>query len=793
MSHNIDYIQIQLASPKEIERWSQRVLPNNQIVGEITKADTINYRTFKPERDGLFCERIFGSVVSHECSCGKTRRRKPMHSELPATLDQEPSSSVASSAEKVMGYVCQTCGVEPTDAKVRRYRMGCIHLRKPVAHLWYFRNTPNILSVLMNMSAGQTDFVLHLNTYTPASANVTNYFLHGGTEWYIDEWDPLHTMFGNSTHIDEWDPIQTMFGTSTGSDPFDMVNDEADIQAVWNIDAWATGEKTKPEFPSEAQLTENCGAEAMHALLTQLDLPFMERMLSTRLRRTVHAYHTKMRMKQFKGKSSNLVWHFDDLSLDEQETSKDARKFFKLTRQGQRNRGLNAKIKKLAKRLHYVRLLARKQLRPEWMIVSVFPVLPPDLRPMIQMSSGRFAASDLNDLYRRLIYRKIRYDKFCKLFDAKFLPDLLIRHDLCLLQEAADAIIDNGRLPKPAQRPNKNVFKSLTAIIEGKHGRFRQNLLGKRVDYSGRSVIVVGPKLRLHQCGLPREMALELFHPFIIQALLEYTVVRNIRAAKNLIRKRSEKVWEILERVVYAHPLLLNRAPTLHRLGIQAFEPILLSGRAIQLHPLVCPAFNADFDGDQMAVHIPLSLEAQAEARLLMLATHNWLSPATGEPIIVPSQDMILGFYYLSARRPTPVRQPTSTKVMPTPKPTFKVFQTIESALQRYALHALSIHDLVWVKASAPADVQQPVPVEARIHSTGHNTFIYDACVDEAWATPAVAPRLSPVPILGSGQQADLTFGLAPQLHRVASHTFYLRTTPGRLILNSLIYENLFL
>ena len=425
------------------------------------------------------------------------------------------------------------------------------------------------------------------------------------------------------------------------------------------------------------------------------------------------------------------------------------------------------------------------------MIVSVFPVLPPDLRPMIQMASGRFAASDLNDLYRRLIYRKIRFDKFCNLFDAEFLPDLLIRHDLCLLQEAADAIIDNGRLEKPAQRPNKNVFKSLTAIIEGKHGRFRQNLLGKRVDYSGRSVIVVGPKLRLHQCGLPREMALELFHPF--QALLENSVVRNIRAAKNMIQKRQQPVWDILERVVYAHPLLLNRAPTLHRLGIQAFEPILLSGRAIQLHPLVCPAFNADFDGDQMAVHIPLSLEAQAEARLLMLATHNWLSPATGEPNIVPSQDMILGFYYLTTRRLASACVGKNVNKFASKQALFKVFQTFDQALQRYSFGALKLHDLVWVKSPALADVQQPVPVEARIQPNGHNTFIYDSGVTESWPLPETQQLLAPMLSSDSVDQSKPIFTRVPQLHCSGVHTYYIRTTPGRLILNSLIYENLFL
>lgn len=781
MSHDIDYIQIQLASPKEIERWSQRVLPNNQIVGEITKADTINYRTFKPERDGLFCERIFGSIVNNECSCGKTRRRKPMQMHTPAALDEDISKSTSLTSDDVTGYVCPTCGVEPTDAKVRRYRMGAIRLRKPVAHLWYFRNTPNILSVLMNMSAGQTDELLHFDSYTPSSSGVMNYLLHGGTEWYIDEWDAVHATLGMI-------PQRSLIEFT--DERLESRAQNTDIEAGWNMDAWAKGahKKIKYDFPLEPRTTQNCGAEAMHALLSQLDLPFIERMLSTRLRQKVHKYHTKIRAKQVEGKFEDVLW-----TTNEDDTSVSATKLFKLTRQGQRNRGLNAKIKKLAKRLHYVRLLARKQLRPEWMIISVFPVLPPDLRPMIQMSSGRFAASDLNDLYRRLIYRKIRFDKFCNLFDAEFLPDLLIRHDLCLLQEAADAIVDNGRLQKPAQRPNKNVFKSLTAIIEGKHGRFRQNLLGKRVDYSGRSVIVVGPKLRLHQCGLPREMALELFQPFIIQGLLEYSIVRNIRAAKNLIQKRSDNVWAILERVVYAHPLLLNRAPTLHRLGIQAFEPILLSGRAIQLHPLVCPAFNADFDGDQMAVHIPLSLEAQSEARLLMLATHNWLSPATGEPSIVPSQDMILGFYYLTTRRPTlPLTGETSI-ALKRRQPVFKVFQTFERVLQRYALGALKLHELVWVKAAAPADVQQPMPLEGRVQPSGHNTFIYDAGVTESWATPILPHTISLLQVTGGKRQTEPIFGLVPQLHRAMSNTFYLRTTPGRLILNSLIYENLFL
>ena len=693
--------------------------------------------------------------------------------QLPETLDGEMTMVKKTD---VIGYVCPTCGVEPTDAKVRRYRMGSIRLRKPVAHLWYFRNTPNILSVLLNISAGQTDELLHFDSYTPSSPAVMNYFLHGGTELYIDNWEAIHFYLGQTPAGKQSAFLDPLVGSAAKG---------ADIEAVWNTDAWLQNEQQQAKygFPMEPRTTENCGAEAMHMLLSQLDLPFMERMLSTRLRQTVKDYNTVLRRRADKLARDPEIWGL--------ARNKRALKLLKLTRQGQRTRGFSTKIKKLSKRLHYVRLLARKQLRPEWMIVSVFPVLPPDLRPMIQMASGRFAASDLNDLYRRLIYRKIRFDKFCNLFDAEFLPDLLIRHDLCLLQEAADAIIDNGRLEKPAQRSNKNVFKSLTAIIEGKHGRFRQNLLGKRVDYSGRSVIVVGPKLRLHQCGLPREMALELFHPFIIQALLENSVVRNIRAAKNMIQKRKQPVWDILDRVVYAHPLLLNRAPTLHRLGIQAFEPILLSGRAIQLHPLVCPAFNADFDGDQMAVHIPLSLEAQAEARLLMLATHNWLSPATGEPNIVPSQDMILGFYYLTTRRPTLPRIRKNKNKFNPKHSAFKIFQTFDQALQRYEFGALKLHDLVWVKAPAPADLQQPFPVEVRIQSNGHNTFIYDSGVAESWPVPEkiqiVEPRSDAL------IQSNPIFARVPQLHYSSAYTYYVRTTPGRLILNSLIYENLFL
>jgi DNA-directed RNA polymerase subunit beta' len=846
MSHAIDYIQIQLTSPKELARWSKRVLPNNKVVGEIKKGDTINYRSFKPELGGLFCERIFGSTIHNECSCGRTRRRKPVPDQAGTAVAAAATAVTLSPVDGVMppspveggmtpslqadavGYMCPGCGVEPTNAKVRRYRMGCIRLRKPVAHLWYFRNTPNMISVLLNMAAAQVDQVVHFISYTPSVPNVLNYASHEGQEWYVDEWEAVHAFFTSELPrffipFDNlpWakrsgpnkgmlDSLSIEMASTLDEEEEEYVPPE-DTKALW--DRGAKGRDYRG-FPLEPYYIENCGADAIYRLMQQLDLPFLELMLTQRVRKKVALYHTVRAEKALFGifKKIDDMGAWAQISMDskgrvsggDDDDETDYNAYYGLTRQGQRNRGLNIAIKKVAQRLHYVRLLARKHTRPEWMLVDVFPVLPPDLRPMIQLSNGRFASSDLNDIYRRLIYRKLRTDRFDDVFDAACAPDFLIRQDLCLMQEAADAIIDNGRLEKPMQSANKNVLKSLTAVIEGKHGRFRQNLLGKRVDYSGRSVIVVGPKLRLHQCGLPREMALELFHPFVIQALLEQSVAQNIRAAKNMIQKRPQKVWDILERVVYAHPLLLNRAPTLHRLGIQAFEPILLSGRAIQLHPLVCPAFNADFDGDQMAVHIPLSLEAQAEARLLMLATHNWLSPATGEPTIVPSQDMILGFYYLTTRRPLPALSKTleagahGDRVVPGKAP-FKVFQTFARVLQRYALGGLKLHELVWVQSGTPADVHQAMPVEVRVNQSGHETLIYDAVAVESWprplqrsvlSKPLVMPLAARMHVLGYLPPRS---GRVPQLHQTKHHTFYLRTTPGRLILNSLIYENLFL
>ncbi|CAL6446106.1 unnamed protein product [Bathycoccus prasinos] len=553
-------------------------------IGEILKADTINYLDTSPEDD--------------------------------------PTAIQEVSVPKYVVEICPYCQVEPTDVKVRRYRMGRITLRKPVAHMWYFKNTPNVLANLLPIKARKITEVIYFSEYSASLPNAINYCVHPHSIWAVNQWKQLSPFFAGT-------PQRLL-----------------DKPAPWNKDQIIRR--------AGLQSIENCGAQAIETFLHNIDLEFLERVLTAKFKYELQKQDARSVQNEIDSQiaAAAALAVPAGVALEQKQptrhpvatkfrqTAEDIAKHSYFTK-------FDSNIEMTFWQEDVTKMLNRR------VDVTKYDLLPPDLRPMIQMSSGRFAAADMNDLYRRLIYRKIRFDKFISLFDPEYLPDLLIRHDLVLLQEAVDAIIDNGRLAKPMMRANRTLFKSLTAVIEGKQGRFRQNLLGKRVDYSGRSVIVVGPKLRLHQCGLPREMALELFQPFVIRALLAHADVTNIRAAKNLIQRRTSLVWETLETVVHGHPILLNRAPTLHRLGIQAFEPILLPGRAIQLHPLVCPAFNADFDGDQMAVHIPLSLEAQAEARLLMLATHNWLSPATGEPSILPSQDMILGFYYLTAAKPT--------------------------------------------------------------------------------------------------------------------------------------------
>jgi DNA-directed RNA polymerase subunit beta' len=499
-------IRISLASPEKIREWSH---------GEVKKPETINYRTFKPERDGLFCAKIFGPVKDYECNCGKYKRMKHR------------------------GVVCEKCGVEVIQSKVRRERLGHISLATPVAHIWFLKSLPSRIGNLLDISLKDLEKVLYSEAYVVV------------------------------------DPKQS--GLQRG----ELLTEER-------------YSKLAEEMGEEA-FTAGMGAESIRELLRGIEV----------------------------------------LKLSEQ------------LRQEMKEATSEAKRKKLSKRLKVVDAFRESGNHPEWMMLEVIPVIPPDLRPLVPLDGGRFATSDLNDLYRRVINRNNRLKRLQELNA----PEIIIRNEKRMLQEAVDALFDNGRRGKTITGPNKRPLKSLSDMLKGKQGRFRQNLLGKRVDYSGRSVIVVGPELRLHQCGLPKKMALELFKPFIYNKLEERGLVTTIKSAKKLVEKERPEVWDILEEVIKEHPILLNRAPTLHRLGIQAFEPLLIEGKAIQLHPLVCAAFNADFDGDQMAVHVPLSLEAQMEARVLMMSTNNILSPANGRPIILPSQDIVLGLYYMTRER----------------------------------------------------------------------------------------------------------------------------------------------
>ena len=536
-----DQIRIQMASPEQIRSWSY---------GEIKKPETINYRTFKPERDGLFCARIFGPIKDYECLCGKYKRMK------------------------FRGIICEKCGVEVTLAKVRRERMGHIELASPVAHIWFLKSLPSRIGLMVDLTLKELEKILYFESYVVLEPGLTDMKLH-------------------------------------------QLLTEEQLMAK------------QDEFGDD-QFRAGIGAEAIKEVLLKID---------------TDSEKTKLR-------------------ADLRETTSEAKR------------------KKLVKRLKLMEAFAESGSQPAWMILDVVPVIPPELRPLVPLDGGRFATSDLNDLYRRVINRNNRLKRLIELRA----PDIIVRNEKRMLQESVDALFDNGRRGRAITGANKRPLKSLSDMLKGKQGRFRQNLLGKRVDYSGRSVIVVGPELKLHQCGLPKKMALELFKPFIYSKLEKYGHATTIKAAKRMVEKERPEVWDILEEVIREHPVMLNRAPTLHRLGIQAFEPVLIEGKAIQLHPLVCTAFNADFDGDQMAVHVPLSLEAQLEARVLMMSTNNILSPANGKPIIVPSQDIVLGIYYLSLETPEfRVAQENDC-------PAFGTIGEIEHAL---AAKAIRLHDKI--------------------------------------------------------------------------------------------------
>ncbi|MBV9851789.1 MAG: DNA-directed RNA polymerase subunit beta' [Armatimonadetes bacterium] len=611
-----DKIRIGIASPDEIRHWSY---------GEVKKPETINYRTFKPERDGLFCERIFGPVKDWECHCGRYKK------------------------VKFKGIICDRCGVEVTRSKVRRERMGHIELAAPVCHIWYLKGVPSPLSLLLDISPRPLEKVLYFASYI-----VT----------FVDRARVNNEMPQYQAALDE--RVRELEGQRDEDIEAARLEAGADIKAHAEgaepeegeepLEAWdeARIEDRRRQMEEEIKDIERDTAEQIQSLrdaLAMLDRDVEKRMLLAEddyrkleslldvLAERLDRDMTEVVRAGLGGAAIKELLQ----EIDVEKLAADLRQEIATTQGPKRARAI--------KRLEVAEAFIQSKSRPEWMILNAVPVISPELRPMVQLDGGRFATSDLNDLYRRIINRNNRLKKITEIRA----PESIVNHEKRLLQEAVDALIDNGRRTRPVVGSNNRPLKSLSDMLKGKEGRFRKNLLGKRVDYSGRSVIVVGPRLQLHQCGLPKEMAIELFKPFVMKALVERNYTSNIKTAKRMIDKLKPEVWDALEDVIREHPVLLNRAPTLHRLGIQAFEPVLVDGKAIQIHPLVCNAFNADFDGDQMAVHVPLSPTAQAEARILMLSTHNLFSPADGRPIVAPAQDMVLGSYFLTFKADDPV------------------------------------------------------------------------------------------------------------------------------------------
>jgi DNA-directed RNA polymerase subunit beta' len=619
VEQRFDYVKIGLASPQRIRNWGERTLPNGQVVGEVTKPETINYRTLKPEMDGLFCERIFGPAKDWECHCGKYKRVRHR------------------------GIVCERCGVEVTESRVRRHRMGFIGLAAPVTHVWYLKGIPSYMATLLDMPLRDVEQIVYFNAYV-----------------VLDVGNADNLSYKQLLSEDQWIQLEDQ---------------------IYAEDSQLDG------------IEVGIGAEAVQQLLNNINLE-------------LEAEKLREEISGSKGQ----------------------------------------KRAKLIKRLRVVDNFVATGSRPEWMVLQYIPVIPPDLRPMVQLDGGRFATSDLNDLYRRVINRNNRLARLQEILA----PEIIVRNEKRMLQEAVDALIDNGRRGRTVVGANNRPLKSLSDIIEGKQGRFRQNLLGKRVDYSGRSVIVVGPNLKIHQCGLPKEMAIELFQPFVIHRLIRMNLVNNIKAAKKLIQRNDPAIWDVLEDVIRDHPVMLNRAPTLHRLGIQAFEPVLVDGRAIQLHPLVCPAFNADFDGDQMAVHVPLSIEAQAEARLLMLASNNILSPATGRPIVAPSQDMVLGCYYLTASNP-------DSQIGEG-----RYFANFDEVVMSYEHKLVTLHSKIWVR------------FEGIIEGDGVDDLPTSEIIDES----GFKLKNYPCRRVREDQEGNVV-------------SQYILTTPGRIIFNQSIYSSL--
>ena len=611
MEFNVfESIKIGLASPDQIREWSY---------GEVTKPETINYRTLKPERDGLFCERIFGPTKDWECHCGKYKRLRSK------------------------GKICDKCGVEVTRAKVRRERMGHIELAAPVSHIWYFKGIPSRMGLILDISPRRLDEVLYFAKYIVTDAG----------------------------------DLEDMPGSPLKKGQLLSEKEYADMR-----------EKYEDDFKA------GMGAEAVKYLLATIGLNNEDSRRKIALMERCDQLELQVREMKKTMEGEELSADAEALMAELEQVREELAGFNGLETlseelKAELSKATGQKKMRILKRLECVEAFRLSGNRPEWMILDVIPVIPPDIRPMVQLDGGRFASSDLNDLYRRVINRNNRLKRLLELSA----PDIIVRNEKRMLQEAVDALIDNGRRGRPVTGPNNRNLKSLSDMLKGKQGRFRQNLLGKRVDYSGRSVIVVGPELKMYQCGLPKEMALELFKPFVMKRLVETGASNNIKSARKAVDRARPEVWDALEIVIKDHPVLLNRAPTLHRLGIQAFEPVLVEGRALKLHPLVCTAYNADFDGDQMAVHVPLSAEAQAEARFLMLAANNLLKPSDGRPVTVPTQDMVLGSYYLTMVKEGDLGEG-------------KVFRDVNEALMAYQEGLVSLHAKVKVRIFKGEDSQ---------------------------------------------------------------------------------------
>lgn len=862
--NHFDHVRITLASPERIRSWGQRTLPNGHVVGEVTKPETINYRTLKPEMDGLFCEKIFGPAKDWECHCGKYKRVRHR------------------------GIVCERCGVEVTESRVRRHRMGYIKLAAPVSHVWYLKGIPSYVAIILDMPLRDVEQIVYFNCYVVLTENkeynsmvdklfnvatysitlnevpssdvtislnaksgnsaaakvspeklifnainwnvpqevkvigtnskdkqrnlVVNYLVSSQDIRYKNEYISVNEININATDEDVKNVVITPGVTPIEPGTYKIklsIAPSADVQItaspiidgepfypVGNKNLNLTNEnlstKTNKELKNlckqyglkgsgtkaelcqrlEQASAEDLIAKGRSSSLENSDLVVSPQILiftpdnwdepqkiiiqnidkdnfqaridiGYSLSSDDSRYNNRLRVKidedddievitilpennttsvtlmnaeKYKLVYKQLLTEDEWLEIEDfiytvdfdmeqepevsigAEALKQLLKDLDLQTIAEEMREDVAKSRgqkraRLIKRLRVIDNFIATKSRPEWMVLDNLPVIPPDLRPMVQLDGGRFATSDLNDLYRRVINRNNRLARLQEILA----PEIIIRNEKRMLQEAVDALIDNGRRGRVVVGANNRAFKSLSDIIEGKQGRFRQNLLGKRVDYSGRSVIVVGPSLKIHQCGLPKEMAIELFQPFVIHRLIRQNIVNNIKSAKKMIQRNDDEVMLVLQEVIDGHPILLNRAPTLHRLGIQAFEPKLVDGRAIQLHPLVCPAYNADFDGDQMAVHVPLALEAQAEARLLMLASNNVLSPATGTPIITPSQDMVLGTYYLTAESPCSIRKPPYGSHRHT-------YASLADVSGAYDQRLLNLHDWVWVRFHGDVD-----------------------------------------------------------------------------------------